>query len=500
MKGGRMLLCLILLLLAGGILISGRNCDKPFVRAHRKEIGIPLGFACAGWKGLRTLRKLMNRDLLLRRFTADSRHGKLLLLEEDAEKIRDIRTGGAALLILFAGSLTGVLYGAFAGDGSVQALKRPPYGQERLFELRVSGLPETEKIRIPVSGKLPDTEELQGYLEDAYEAEKQVWLGENTDFSGVRTGLHFRSENESGVSFRIRSLEPEYMNDRGMILLEEIPEEGIPVSFLITVSLAEKEIEKQLDVRLFPASETELTEEEKLRKLISEINTGTQDQEELLLPSEMGGGKIVFRRSTVSPSVIAALILLLAGCILYLPRQREGEALKKREELLERAYPDIVSRLTLLIASGFSIRTAFEKTACDHEKRKEMGRKKNRDKGRERRLLRKKEVPDYAYEEMLRTVRAMRSGTGEAEAYADFGKRCGSHDYIRLGSLLSENLRQGISGLQKVLRDEMQESLNRRKNRQLRTGEKAGTKLLFPMLLMLLTVLLILTAPALMVM
>ena len=90
----------------------------------------------------------------------------------------------------------------------------------------------------------------------------------------------------------------------------------------------------------------------------------------------------------------------------------------------------------------------------------------------------------------------MQSGISEAQAYERFGKRCQLPEYIRIGSVLSQNLKKGAKGLTSMLEMEAEASLNDRKNNARKFGEKAGTKLLLPMILMLGVVLAILMIPA----
>lgn len=90
----------------------------------------------------------------------------------------------------------------------------------------------------------------------------------------------------------------------------------------------------------------------------------------------------------------------------------------------------------------------------------------------------------------------MQSGIAEADAYERFGRRCQMPEYIRLGTVLSQNLRKGTKGLNAMLEQEATAPLRNGKITAKKVGEKAGTKLLFPMLLMLGIVLVILMVPA----
>ena len=102
----------------------------------------------------------------------------------------------------------------------------------------------------------------------------------------------------------------------------------------------------------------------------------------------------------------------------------------------------------------------------------------------------------FVYEEMILTLREMRSGVPEAAAYENFGRRCGLPSYIKLGSLLSQNLKKGSKGLTALLEHEAVLSLEQHKMAVRKMGEKAGIRMLLPMILMFGVVLIILMVPA----
>ena len=97
---------------------------------------------------------------------------------------------------------------------------------------------------------------------------------------------------------------------------------------------------------------------------------------------------------------------------------------------------------------------------------------------------------------MKLTCREIESGISETESYEKFGKRCEIQAYLKLGALLSQNLRKGVKGLSEMLRQESAQAFEERKASAKRKGEEAGTKLLLPMFLMLTIVLVIVIVPA----
>ena len=90
----------------------------------------------------------------------------------------------------------------------------------------------------------------------------------------------------------------------------------------------------------------------------------------------------------------------------------------------------------------------------------------------------------------------MKNGVSESAAYENFGKRCGLPCYIKLGTMLSQNLQKGSRGLVGILEKEAVSALEERKNAAKKLGEQAGTKILFPMIMMLGVVMAALIVPA----
>ena len=88
------------------------------------------------------------------------------------------------------------------------------------------------------------------------------------------------------------------------------------------------------------------------------------------------------------------------------------------------------------------------------------------------------------------------AGVTEARVYENFGRRCQEARYRRLGNLLSQNLKKGSEGLISLLESEAEAGMEERRQQARKLGEEAGTKLLLPMMLMLILVMGILIVPA----
>lgn len=147
---------------------------------------------------------------------------------------------------------------------------------------------------------------------------------------------------------------------------------------------------------------------------------------------------------------------------------------------MELQYADMVSNLALLLGAGMNVSSAWNRLTTNYTNK------------RNKKTICEKEV----YEEMLKTAYEIKNGMGEERAYERFGERCGGYRYRKFGNLLAQNLRKGSRGLTKLLEQEAEAAFEERKSMARKLGEEAGTKMLFPMILMLGAVMLILAFPA----
>jgi hypothetical protein len=109
---------------------------------------------------------------------------------------------------------------------------------------------------------------------------------------------------------------------------------------------------------------------------------------------------------------------------------------------------------------------------------------------------RKERDHSFIQKEVSRLVREMENGVSEVQCYEAFGKRCELPMYRKFGTILSQNLRKGTKGMRELLQRESEEAFEERKALAKRRGEEAGTKLLFPMFLMLGTIMFMIIVPA----
>jgi len=102
----------------------------------------------------------------------------------------------------------------------------------------------------------------------------------------------------------------------------------------------------------------------------------------------------------------------------------------------------------------------------------------------------------FLYEEITRSCHELESGLPELSVYERMAVRCGSQQYTRLATLLSQNLKKGNGELLRLLYEESDKATNERMSIARKMGEEAGTKLLVPMIMMLLIVMVVVVVPA----
>jgi Flp pilus assembly protein TadB len=212
---------------------------------------------------------------------------------------------------------------------------------------------------------------------------------------------------------------------------------------------------------------------------VKQLEEDSRQEDGFLLPQEIDGKSLTWSEKKESRWYYVLLLgVFLSGYMVYREHEKlRQERMRRREELL-RAYPGMISKFTMLLSTGTTVRNAWEKIVQNYSENKDaLG-------------------VQTVYEEMAMTLREMQGGVSEVEAYERFGKRCGNTTYVKFGTLLSQNLRKGSKGLSDVMRMEAIQAFEDRKSRAKRMGEEAGTKLLMPMIGMLAVVFIMVMVPA----
>ncbi|MDO4323003.1 MAG: hypothetical protein Q4C61_10795 [Lachnospiraceae bacterium] len=411
------------------------------------------------------------------------------------------------LAVLIGGILISVIsfvvYMVDPGETETQILIRPDYGEgDRKEELsvQIEGEEEEQLLEFTVQERKYTDREKQQLLEAAAEEMESVLPGGNNSLDEVRSGLNFPVSLKDGA-VKISWLTVPYgvIGEKGEIVKAE-DENGILVKIQAVLTCSGRESIYETYARVFPPV---LSEQEQLyRTLQKEVelaDASGSHKETLELPDHVEGKHVVWSKSSENPfQAFIMLTLILAVCVYLEMDSMVHKRAEMRRNQLMLDYPDFVWKMTMLLGAGLNMKGVFSRISEEYLKQKST-----EEKSRGKKILfsgkhhgRHSEKIRYVYEEVTSACYEMQSGVSEAQAYERFGKRCQLPEYIRLGSVLSQNLKKGSKGLTSLLEQEAETSMNDRKNHARKIGEQAGTKLLLPMVLMLGVVLIILMVPA----
>lgn len=369
---------------------------------------------------------------------------------------------------------------------TITVLERPEYGAGSISrEMEYSweddaGQKQQEKIMVQVAEQKYSPEEKERLLDEAVKIVEQEYLGENTSAQRVEHPLNLMEQaGDIPAEVSWTSSHPQYVDWTGA-LGEQIPSGGAQVQLQGILRLQGARRLYETTVTVYPEK---LEEEEDMERQVSKTLAmeNEKEGEQLLLPAVVDGKSLTWKIPEQKPAKILLLLTALSSLLLvWRGRQEEEKRKQIRKEQLLRDYPELLSKLILLLGAGISTRKAMERIADDYERRRER---------------RQTEVR-YAYEEIRNICREMNQGISEQAAYEHFGERCGLVPYRTFASLLVQNLQKGTKGIQKLLQEEADRAQQQRRDRARILGEQASTRLLIPMILMLLVVFVILLIPA----
>lgn len=392
------------------------------------------------------------------------------------EKSLIILTSGCVLAIFFAVRTAGerkleqgniLKRQGVLGDRESVTVEASFDGRREQFEILLEPLRFTEA-------------EAEECLGEFCEELPQLIVGENVSLQEVSRKLNLREQYEDyPFTVEWQSSDTGCVTSQGEI---KPGEQETDVLLTAHIGYGEQEWKWQLAVRV--QAEDVSAEEQQYRELakqLSDAEEHTRGEEALSLPENLDGIPVKWRRAVKDYSVLlCAGALLVSGLVFILGDRDLHAGLERQREYMRREYPDIVHKLALYLGAGMTLQGAFQKVAADYEKYRAQGRMRG----------------SPACEQIVYTCRELKSGVSEDSAYEHFGKRIGLQEYIRLSTLMTQNLKKGNSSLLGRLREEADRALTERIQAGKKLGEEASTKLLIPMVMMLAVVMIMVILPA----
>lgn len=176
------------------------------------------------------------------------------------------------------------------------------------------------------------------------------------------------------------------------------------------------------------------------------------------------GGKITYVVTVLPVIFLLALlannpVALLFGAALavifvwYMNESFKDKLTARREEILAQ-FPQVLSKMTLLVNSGMLLRDAWNLIANQSD--------------------------TVLFQEMQLTATQLDNGVSEAAAYREFAERCGIKEVRKFASMIIQGLEKGAAELTMFLKDMADELWMEKRNMVKQKGEKANSKLLVP--------------------
>lgn len=172
--------------------------------------------------------------------------------------------------------------------------------------------------------------------------------------------------------------------------------------------------------------------------------------------------------------MLLALFVVLAPVLVYMSFSSLESKVEKRHQQVAMDLPDFTNQLIILSGAGLTLRAAIIK----------VGREMPGD------------TPFYVA--LRKAVNKMENGATDEAALDVLVTQCNMPVVRRLTSILLQNMQRGGTDVLIALREIGAELWTNRKAAARQMAEEVSTKMLFPMMLMLIAVILLVAAPAVM--
>lgn len=398
-----------------------------------------------------------------------------------------VRKISLILLLIFIGDVSAVILSLNSQNEGIltdgRYIQRNTYGEgsiEADLQAKIAEGEEesSQEFRLTIHERKYEREELQTLAEEVSKLLPGIMLGSNSSQEEIRSKLNLVRKID-GYPFQIswESDNYELVYTDGIVVNEQVEKNGEMVNLTAALTYEDYREEHVFAVRILPPSYSrEETITKKIYEALKEQEELYGKEQQMQLPDTVGNIKLQWTEIKKDGSgYLFLLVCVGAVCIYFLQDRDLKEKAEQRNHQMLLDYPGVISKLTLYMGAGMTIRNAFCKIAYDY---------------------RKESIFRYIYEEMLITCYELDNGISETSAYENFGKRCRLPQYTKLSNILIQNLRKGSNGILTALRQEAANAFEERKNTAKKIGEEAGTKLLFPMMLMLGIVMVLIIVPA----
>lgn len=366
-------------------------------------------------------------------------------------------------------------------------------GEEQNISILLKRGEEKQENVLQVERQRLTEKQQEKKMDEAFASLEDTMLGENHSWNQIESDLNFQLDQET-FPFDVEFVPDDYelINGDGYVknmweelcirgYTEDDIENGIATKVTVTLWYGTKSCKKEYKMTVFQRKKTAAEQQfEEVMNSLKDKEKKSIYKEGFRIPTSVDGVEVSLANQSIlsSGSILLAGVILI-GLLILREKENEKQAEKQIQEKLRKCYPWFVNEMMLLLGAGMQVKHIFSTMIA------ECGEDMNRQDDREPLI-----------KEIARAKCSMDNGVSEEQVYYQLGRRLKLPCYIKLMTLLEQNVTRGTKGLTGILETEEMAALEERKNLARRYGEEAGTKLLGPMILLLLVVMLMIMIPA----
>ena len=266
---------------------------------------------------------------------------------------------------------------------------------------------------------------------------------------------------------------PELLSSKGKVNLEVIQSNTV-VNLTMTVFYYDYSVAYSYKVLVGREEKTEdMIIAEYLSQVLSNLEEETIEEQAFYIPDKIDDIELNLKKDKNKSGRILGLGMVFAIVTVGISVSRLKDSGKARDEQLMRLYPFLVDNLWLYLEAGMNVRRAFQE--CANSWAWEDA---------------------YLKEQLFYMLNQIDNGQAEYIAYEELGARLNLTPYTNLMRHISQNVRMGTKDLRILMETEATMAIEEKKERAKRLGEEASTKLVFPMILLLVVVMVMIMTPA----
>lgn len=369
---------------------------------------------------------------------------------------------------------------------TTEDVKRPDYKEiKKELDIQVSAQNEKFNTSICIEPRVYTAQEIAEIFSEISKILEDTLLGDNSSLDNITSDvLLCSSVDEYPVTIQWLSDNYNVIDENGVVHnMLFAKDESVEVVLTAILQYESYSAEYSYEVTVKSCDFNEINYQKKISEMLELAENNDREGVYINLPKEMDGVPITYEKKADWDSVFMILMLGIAAVIMVIfgEKNNQKKQVNIRKRALKNHYSEMVAKITLLLGAGMTMRKAWEKIVEEYQFKK----------------LHKNIKSKVVYEEMTESMNQLKSGVSELRVYQDFGNRCDVKEYMKFSSLLAQNLKKGSKELRSMLEIETKDAFEERKNQAKKYGEEAGTKLLIPMVMILLVVMAIIMYPAL---